>query len=135
MGGIGFYYPRRNSAGFDRLIDGGENNVAVARHMDDYAASGKVGDDFIFRRLILRGNGRIPAQKHQRENCAAQYPKEWRFAAEAHFKSMLRPVAIRRNPNYVAPLIAPKRASSFQLVGALSRIDVRKEEMVQRLWD
>jgi hypothetical protein len=46
------------------LIYRGENNVAVARYMDDYAASGKVGDNFIFGRLILRGNGRTPAQKH-----------------------------------------------------------------------
>src|SRR6266481_5594515 len=60
MGGVGFHDARRNSASLDGFIDRGENNVAVARYMNDYAASGKVGDDFVFWRLILRGNGRMP---------------------------------------------------------------------------
>jgi len=64
VGGIGFHYARWNSAGLDGFIDRGENNVAVPRYMNDYAASGKVGDDFVFRRLILRRNSRMPAQKH-----------------------------------------------------------------------
>src|SRR6267142_3882012 len=68
VGRIGFYYARRNSSGLNRLIYRRENNVAVARDMDDYAASGKVGDDFILGRLILRGNRRMPAQPHEPEN-------------------------------------------------------------------
>jgi hypothetical protein len=64
VGRIGFDYARRNSSGLDGFIDRGENNVAVPRYMNDYAASGKVGDDFVFRRLILRRNSRMPAQKH-----------------------------------------------------------------------
>src|SRR3979490_925577 len=87
-GGIGFHYTRWNSAGLDGFIDRGENNVAVARYMNDYAASGKVSDDFVFRRLILRGKGRMPAQRHHAENYPAQYRKHWCLAAEAHFNSM-----------------------------------------------
>src|SRR6267154_1785362 len=81
MGGIGFHYARRNSSGLDGFIDRGENNVAVARYMNDYAASGKVGDDFVFRWLILLGNGRMPAQRDHAENCPTQYRKQWCFAA------------------------------------------------------
>src|SRR5882757_11192520 len=84
VGGIGFHYTRWNSSGLDGFIDRGENNVAVARYMNDYAASGKVGDDFVFRWLILRGNGRMPAQRDHAENCPAQYRKQWRFGAETH---------------------------------------------------
>src|SRR5882757_2889265 len=101
VGGIGFHDARRNSSGLDGFVDRGENNVAVACDMNDYAASGKVGDDFVLRRLILRGNGRMPAQRHHTENYPAQYRKQWCFAAEAHFNSMVRPVHFRRNPNYL----------------------------------
>src|SRR5258705_11446163 len=130
VGRIGFHYARRNSAGFDGFVDRGENNVAVARYMNDYAAAGKVGDDFVFRRLILRSNGRMPAQRDHAENYPTEYRKQWRFAAEAHFNSMVRPVHFRRNPNYQTlelsligrlPIFC-----SFSLVAALSRIDVRK---------
>src|SRR6267378_4489486 len=89
VGRIGFHDARRNSSGLDGFIDCGENNVAVARYMNDYAASGKVGDDFVFRWLILRGNGRMPAQRDHAENCPTQYGKQWRFGAEAHFNSMV----------------------------------------------
>src|SRR5258705_7681911 len=104
--------------------------------MNDYAASGKVGDDFVFRWMILRGNGRMPAQRDHAENCPTQYRKQWRFGAEAHFNSMVRPVHFRRNPNYL--MLEPSLTvyfCSYPLVAALSRIDVRKQEMVQRLWD
>src|SRR6267154_3301200 len=81
VGRIGFHYAGWNSSGFDGFIDRGENNVAVARYMNDYAASGKVGDDFVFWRLILRGNGRMPTQRDHAENCPTQYRKQWCFAA------------------------------------------------------
>src|SRR6267142_333010 len=102
VGRIGFHDARRNSSGLDGFVDRGENNVAVTRYVNDYAASGKVGDYFIFWRLILRGNGRMPAQRDHAENCPTQYRKQWRSAAEAHFNSMVRPVHFRRNPNYLA---------------------------------
>src|SRR5882757_406550 len=130
VGGIGFYYARWYTARLDRFIDRGENNVAVARYMNDYAASGKVGDDFVFRWLVLRGNGRMPAQGDHAENCPTQYRKQWRFGAEAHFNSMVRPVHFRRNPNYL--MLEPSLIGatvyfcSYPLVAALSRIDVRK---------
>src|SRR5712671_4474661 len=115
VGGIGFHDARWNSAGLDRFIDRGENNVAVARYMDDYAASGKVGDDFVFRRLILRSNGRMPAQRDDAENCPAQYRKQWCFAAEAHFNSMVRPVHFRRNPNYLTLELSLIGATAYLL--------------------
>src|SRR6266404_2419905 len=105
VGGIGFHDARWNSAGLDGFVDRGENNVAVARYMNDYAASGKVGDDFVFRRLILRGKGRMPAQRDHAQNYPTQYRKQWCFAAEAHFNSMVRPVHFRRNPYYLALLL------------------------------
>src|SRR5258708_37341665 len=46
VGRIGFHYARWYTARLDRFIDRGENNVTVARYVNDYAASGKVGDDF-----------------------------------------------------------------------------------------
>jgi hypothetical protein len=64
VGGIGFDDSGRYAASFNRLIYRGENNITVTRYMDDYAASGKIGDDFVFGRLILRRNSRMPAQKH-----------------------------------------------------------------------
>src|SRR5712671_5991763 len=128
VGRIGFHYARWNSAGLDGFIDRGENNVAVARYMNDYAAAGKVGDDFVFRRMILRGNGRMPAQRDHAENYPAQCRKQWCFGAEAHFNSMVRPVHFRRNPNYL--MLEPSLIGatvyfcSYPLVAALSRIDV-----------
>src|SRR5882757_2566199 len=115
VGGIGFHYARRYTARLDGFIDRGENNVAVARYMNDYAASGKVGDDFVFRRLILRGNGRTPAERHHAENYPAQYRKQWCFAAEAHFNSMVRPVHFRRNPYYLTLELSLIGATAYLL--------------------
>src|SRR5712672_1804966 len=115
VGRIGFHDARRNSTGLDGFIDRGENNVAVARYMNDYAASGKVGDDFVFRRMILRGKGRMPAQRNHAENYPTQYRKQWRFGAEAHFNSMVRPVHFRRNPNYQTLELSRIRATAYPL--------------------
>src|SRR5712675_947953 len=52
---------------------------------------------------------------------------------------MVRPVHFRRNPYYLMLELSLIGGTvyfcSYPLVAALSRIDVRKQEMVQRLWD
>jgi hypothetical protein len=54
MRGVDARDARRNGVRFDGLVNGGKNND-VARDVDNHAAAGKVGDDFIV--AILGSNG------------------------------------------------------------------------------
>jgi len=47
----------RDGTGFDRLVDGGEDDDFVACDLDNDAAAGEVGDDFVFTLGSLRGSG------------------------------------------------------------------------------
>ena len=67
--GVDLYDPRWNAAGFHGFIDGGKDNVAVARDVDDYAAPGKIGDDLIFA-LRLRSRSCVKAPE-RRDACQA----------------------------------------------------------------
>ena len=51
--GVEFDKARRDAAGFDGMIDGGEDDVAVAGDVNDDAAAGEIGDDFVFALLVL----------------------------------------------------------------------------------
>ena len=64
---VDFQHTRRNTASLDRLIDRGENNVAITRDVNDYTAAGQVGHNLVFRRLQLRGGPRV-AYAQQRQN-------------------------------------------------------------------
>lgn len=46
-----------DGTGFDGLVDGGEDNDVVASDLNDDAAAGEVGDDFVFALVSLRGGG------------------------------------------------------------------------------
>jgi len=45
--GIDFSDARRNGSGLERMVDGGENN-GVAGNVNNGAATGEIGDDFVF---------------------------------------------------------------------------------------
>lgn len=57
MGGIELQEAGRDGFGFERLIDGGEDDDIFLGDVDDDAATGEVGDDFVFALGGLSGGG------------------------------------------------------------------------------
>jgi len=72
---VDFYDARWNAAGFHGFIDSGKDNVAVARDVNDYAASCKIGDDLVFGPLRLRSRSCVKAPECRDACKAAGKPK------------------------------------------------------------
>jgi hypothetical protein len=54
MSRIRFHDARRDATQFHGFVDGGKNDVAILRDVNDHSATSEVGDDLIFGRLRLR---------------------------------------------------------------------------------
>jgi len=102
VGRIEFHHARRDTAGLYRFIDGGENNVAVPRDMNDYAAAGKICDDLVLGRLRLRGCACVQAHRGRKECKAASKPKGMpQMIVPIHYSYIVRPEAIKAIPGII----------------------------------
>ncbi len=96
---VDLYHARWDTAGFHGFIDGGKNNVAVARDVNDDAAAGKIGDDLIFRRLRLCSRPRVQARDRRNECETASKPGGTpRMIVMIHSSYIVRPDAIEPIP-------------------------------------
>ena len=102
MGRIEFHHAGRDTAGLYRFIDGGENNVAVPRDMNDYAAAGKICDDLVLGRLRLRRRAWVQPHRGHKECKAAGKPKEIpQMIVSIHYSYIVRPEAIKAIPGII----------------------------------
>ena len=73
-------YARRNGFGFERMIDGREHNGVIG-NVNDGAAAGEVGDDFVFLG-VSRSAGRERGHENQ-EGANEEVPHKGRVAQRA----------------------------------------------------